>query len=227
MKYLKSFNTYAEYQAYINGSNKILPNVSYCKDNNEVYFNPWVEPIETRIVAKFNVTSTSSATNIMGVDVPYSPINQFTEIEIDGVVQPTVVATYTFNTIGEHTVKYTLANPTTFGSFTFYECTSITNITIPNSVTEIGGYTFQNCTGLTSVIIPEGVTTIDYAVFQNCTGLTNIIIQATTPPTLPYNNSFSNTNNCPIYVPSASVETYKAATNWSSLASRIQPIPQE
>jgi hypothetical protein len=38
--------------------------------------------------------------------------------------------------------------------------------------------------------------------------------------------SFYNTNNCPIYVPSASVETYKAATNWSSLESRIQAIQQ-
>jgi hypothetical protein len=38
-------------------------------------------------------------------------------------------------------------------------------------------------------------------------------------------NAFDNTNNCPIYVPSASVEAYKAATNWSSLSSRIQAIP--
>jgi hypothetical protein len=36
---------------------------------------------------------------------------------------------------------------------------------------------------------------------------------------------FNYTNNCPIYVPSASVETYKSASGWSGYASRIQAIP--
>jgi len=38
-------------------------------------------------------------------------------------------------------------------------------------------------------------------------------------------NAFNSTNDCPIYVPSESVEVYKAADNWSSLSSRIQAIP--
>jgi hypothetical protein len=37
-------------------------------------------------------------------------------------------------------------------------------------------------------------------------------------------NAFQNTNNCQIYVPSASVETYKTANNWFAYANRIQPI---
>jgi hypothetical protein len=39
------------------------------------------------------------------------------------------------------------------------------------------------------------------------------------------NNAFYNTNNCPIYVPSASVNAYKSASGWSTYASRIQAIP--
>ena len=39
-KYLKKFDTHTEYEDYISGSDKILPNVSYCEDNNEVYYNP-------------------------------------------------------------------------------------------------------------------------------------------------------------------------------------------
>jgi len=39
------------------------------------------------------------------------------------------------------------------------------------------------------------------------------------------NNAFYATNNCPIYVPAASVNAYKTATNWKSYASRIQAIP--
>jgi len=42
---------------------------------------------------------------------------------------------------------------------------------------------------------------------------------------LDYVSALENTNNCPIYVPSASVNAYKTATNWSTYASRIQAIP--
>jgi len=38
-------------------------------------------------------------------------------------------------------------------------------------------------------------------------------------------SAFNDTNNCPIYVPSESVEAYKSASGWSNYASRIQPIP--
>jgi len=49
-------------------------------------------------------------------------------------------------------------------------------------------------------------------------------MKATTPPTLANINAFSNQNNAPIYVPDASVDDYKKATNWVDLASRIFSI---
>lgn len=45
MKYLKLFNQHSEYNTYINGSNKILPNVSLCETENEVHYNPQPQPI--------------------------------------------------------------------------------------------------------------------------------------------------------------------------------------
>ena len=47
---------------------------------------------------------------------------------------------------------------------------------IPSSVTEIGSYSFQNCTNLTNIEIPSGVTYIDVGTFINCRNLTNIEI---------------------------------------------------
>ncbi|MDR1778755.1 MAG: leucine-rich repeat protein, partial [Clostridiales Family XIII bacterium] len=56
----------------------------------------------------------------------------------------------------------------------FYGCTSLTSVTIPDSVTSIGYYAFYGCTSLTSVRIPGSVTSIgDYA-FRGCTSLTSI-----------------------------------------------------
>ena len=40
------------------------------------------------------------------------------------------------------------------------DCTSLTSVTIPNSVTSIGDNAFSDCTSLTSVTIPNSVTSI-------------------------------------------------------------------
>ena len=79
---------------------------------------------------------------------------------------------------------------------------------------------------LTSITIGSGVTSIGGAAFYNCRSLSSVTVEATTPPTLGL-NVFNNTNNCPIYVPSQSVNAYKTATNWKTWASRIQAIPSE
>jgi len=43
-------------------------------------------------------------------------------------------------------------------------------------VTVIDDYTFYNCTGLTSVTIPDGVTTIGYSAFSGCRDLVDVTI---------------------------------------------------
>ena len=58
----------------------------------------------------------------------------------------------------------------------FQNCTSLTSITIPNSVTEIGYYAFENCTSLNSITIPNSVTEIRNSAFRLCTSLTDINI---------------------------------------------------
>ncbi len=58
----------------------------------------------------------------------------------------------------------------------FYDCTSLTSITIPDSVTSIGSYVFSGCTSLTSITIPDGVKSIGVEAFSGCTNLTSITI---------------------------------------------------
>ena len=40
MKYFKKFNFHSDYETYISSNDKLLPNISYCEDQNEVHFNP-------------------------------------------------------------------------------------------------------------------------------------------------------------------------------------------
>jgi len=93
-----------------------------------------------------------------------------------------------------------------------------------SGVTRIGKDTFYYCTSLTSIDIPDSVTSIGESAFQNCSSLTSITCEATTPPTLGSGALYA-TNNCPIYVPSGSVNAYKTASRWSYYASRIQALP--
>ena len=66
---------------------------------------------------------------------------------------------------------------TSIGSSAFSQCSNLTSITIPDSVTSIGRYdTFERCTSLTSITIPQSVTSIGAFAFYGCTNLTSITI---------------------------------------------------
>ena len=66
----------------------------------------------------------------------------------------------------------------TIGDRAFYGSTSLTNITIPDSVTSIGNYAFYECSSLSSVFIGNSVTSIDNSAFSGCSSLTSITIPA-------------------------------------------------
>ncbi len=243
--YLKKFETTSEYNTYINGSDKILPNVSLTVDDSVVHYNPLTcEESETyvvsnvecpsevdgndtsfemsfdyvktsisskcketvtegsdtvtveisknpsstesrtvegaydyhgtsipysvtqsaaklQVIGKFNVTDTSSSTKILDSTTAVS------EVYIDGNKQSSVTTGYTFSETGEHTVKYTLTG-TSIGENAFSGCTSLSSVTIPNSVTSIRSSAFYNCTSLSSVTIPNSVTNIGNYAFYGC-----------------------------------------------------------
>ena len=120
------------------------------------------------------------------------------------------------------------------GSNPFMRCIYLESITVDgnnpiydsrnNCNAIIKTSTYELVSGCKNTFIPNSVTSIGNNAFLNCSRLTSVTVNAATPPTLG-NRALSSTNNCPIYVPSASVNAYKAASNWIGYASRIQAIP--
>ena len=65
---------------------------------------------------------------------------------------------------------------TSIGSKAFYSCSALTSIIISESVTSIWDNTFRDCSSLSSITIPDSVTSIGSYAFLNCSSLTSIII---------------------------------------------------
>ena len=65
---------------------------------------------------------------------------------------------------------------TSIGDDAFAYCGSLPDVTIPNSVTSIGDYAFCDCTSLTAVTIPSSVTSIGDEAFEWCSSLTAVTI---------------------------------------------------
>lgn len=60
------------------------------------------------------------------------------------------------------------------GYSTFYGCTSLSKVKLSKKLKEISENTFYGCSSLKNIIIPKGVFEIGYSAFENCTSLENI-----------------------------------------------------
>ena len=106
----------------------------------------------------------------------------------------------------------------------FFSCKSLHSIIIPDNVISIENNAFYNCKNLTDVTIGNNVKSIRHDMFTGCGNLQTIYCKPITPPTfaLPeyaFGNDMSSALK--IYVPIASVETYKTADGWQKYANQI------
>lgn len=101
---------------------------------------------------------------------------------------------------------------------------SILQADIEDTVSSIRPLAFIFNKQLKTAVIPDTVTSIGSEAFEQSPNMAAVFCMATTPPTLGA-YAFYGTNDCPIYVPSASVSAYQSATGWSDYSSRIQAMP--
>ena len=93
-----------------------------------------------------------------------------------------------------------------------------------SAVSTIDPGTFANLTTLSSVTLPETLETIGNEAFSGCSSLESITLTSVTPPTIG-TNAFSNTNDCPIYVPTGTADEYVAESGWTGYEDRIRQMP--
>ena len=191
-EFIKKFDTHADYEVFKASEDYVTPNVSKCVAEDELHYNK--AEVNAALTAKYVVAEGSEDTRI------YYPYNRnVSKIEVDGVEIPFSAISEDEGTYplpaGEHTIKYTLIDPTTTGYFigcdmtevilpktlteihalAFRQAFNLTKVNIPTGVTEIGwsAFTFTN---LDNVVIPESVTTIHHNAFAYCENLKSINI---------------------------------------------------
>ncbi|MDE6278827.1 MAG: leucine-rich repeat protein, partial [Paramuribaculum sp.] len=120
----------------------------------KVIVNPVTADTVTIDMIKYEINEETSTATVIGY--------------IEGITTATIQSSVAYN--GKN---YSV---TSIDIRAFFECYSLTEATIPNSITEIGKYAFYNCRSLMEITIPNSVTKIGDSVFWGCTSLTKVTI---------------------------------------------------
>ncbi len=81
--------------------------------------------------------------------------------------------------VGKETTSFAIPDGvTSIGSYAFYDCSSLTSVTIGDSVT-IDTFAFYDCSSLTNVTLSDGVTALGGSVFWNCGNLISVTFRGT------------------------------------------------
>lgn len=124
-------------------------------------------------------------------------------------------------------VELNIPNLTSIPISMCQNCPKIKKIAFPKVTTEVGISAFQMCTSLEYADV-GGATKIGAAAFYGCKALSTLIIRGSAVAPMGNSNAIHNSliyhGKGFVYVPDNLVETYKAATNWSTYAAQIRAI---
>ena len=210
MIYLNTFNSHASYEEKLNvgGVDFKIPNVSYCKDANDVHFNPYNlikfyvgEITSPQTVKIYTDNSTFEEVQVSEVNKWYTyvlPKNKGLFRIIGSTVKKVVVkANITTNerliipnSVVEASFKGSNTSNVTNMYGMFASCHSLTSLDLSSfntsNVTNMSSM-FQNCRSLTSLDLSgfdtSKVTGMSY-MFEDCTALTSIRMVGCTTETI-------------------------------------------
>lgn len=144
-----------------------------------------------------------------------------------------------------------IENVTNIGSSAFQGCSRLRMSKLPDGLTLLGSSAFRLCSTLSISRIPAGIININSSAFQGCSGLETLTFEGnisaingysfngclklsklvfpnnSSVPTLSETNALQGTSSeLIIYVPDALYDTWIAATNWATYASKIKKISE-
>jgi hypothetical protein len=110
------------------------------------------------------------------------------------------------------------------GTEALYGLTNLEKITVRSGVTSFGQMDWYETVLVEKVDLPTTVSFIPG--YIGSVRLIELIVRRTTPPTMSIATAIRGNTDLKIYVPDASVDAYKTATNWVAYAERIFPLSE-
>lgn len=142
-------------------------------------------------------------------------------LEALSVWQATAAESYQFHGTGLEKVVLPASMVKLESQFIFASCGSLTELVLPEGLEEIAAHAFRNGGALEELNIPSSVKVIGSLSFFR-SGIKRINSLAAEPPALTDVNVFFPIGDVTkVVVPAASIDSYKKAKVWSSLASVI------
>lgn len=198
-KYIKVFDTFAEYQAYTGSSEFISPNFSYVINEDETYYDRnekryysnWmniVPPVQDTVFQNLR-------TYVSGVDMPETvtslAANCMAQSKVVNIELPSGVTTIGYQSFLDCTELETITMPdgvTTFGYSVFAGCSKLKRmnsdtdgvVNFPTGLTTVGSATCRNCSSITEVNIPGTLANTGTHMFSACTSLTKATFESGT-----------------------------------------------
>ena len=106
------------------------------------------------------------------------------------------------------------------GDYAFSQCTSLTNVIIPESVSYLGQVLFYRCTQLSQVTFPNSLVFIGQDLFSTTTANLSVIYSHITDPTKVIINHHvfdQFDHSCDLHVPRGTAELYRSCDQWKDL----------
>ena len=97
----------------------------------------------------------------------------------------------------------------------------LTSYSIPNNIVKIDSNTISGLDQLQTITIPSSVETINFRSLNECPNLSKVYCESSIPATLGGEVLEGTSTSLKIYVPTSSVEAYKAKSGWSEHADKI------
>ena len=134
----------------------------------------------------------------------------------------TTIRSYAFS---GHSTLTSISIPntvTTIGQNAFYKC-GLSSINIPYSVNTINDFAFYCCDNLSSVVLGEGLQSIGWSSFD-CKNIVTITLLGTVPPQVHSLGAFRN-YYATLYVPAGTKDAYQNADEWKKFWNIIEFDP--
>ena len=127
----------------------------------------------------------------------------------------------------------------TLGSSAFWDCIKLEEIILPEGVSTIGNGALGYCTRVKKIVLPSTITSIDDRAFTYMESLTTVISHIVEPFVIQknvfgseeYNQSTQTSTYYPssatLYVPTGTLEKYKAIEGWTMFSGMYEGEPSE